>query len=85
MMMILMIIIILMIMMMTAVLAGSPRWRDGEGVAGSADDPANKQTNKQSQMEIYIETCQHSVFLQLRGDVNYCESVISTTSKTIIR
>ena len=37
---------ILIIMMMTAVLAGSPRWRDGEGVAGSADDPANKQTNK---------------------------------------
>ena len=46
MMMILMIIIILMIMMMTAVLAGSPRWRDGEGVAGSADDPTNKQRNK---------------------------------------
>ena len=46
-MMILMIMMILiMIMMMTAVLAGSPRWRDGEGVAGSVDDPANKQTNK---------------------------------------
>ena len=46
MMMILMIVISLMIIMMTAVLAGSPRWRGGEGVAGSADDPANKQTNK---------------------------------------
>ena len=48
MMMILMIMISLIIMMMTAVLAGSPRWRDGEGVAGSADDPTNKQTNKQT-------------------------------------
>ena len=39
-----MMMMILMIMIMTAVLAGSPRWRDGEGVAGSADDPTNKQT-----------------------------------------
>ena len=41
-----MMMMMLMILMMTAVLAGSPRWRDGEGVAGSVDDPANKQTNK---------------------------------------
>ena len=39
-----MMMILMMIMMMTAVLTGSPRWRDGEGVAGSADDPTNKQT-----------------------------------------
>ena len=44
--MMILMMMILKIMIMTAVLAGSPRWRDGEGVAGSADDPANKQTNK---------------------------------------